>query len=119
MNIYTTLLLCLFAGAMSQQYQLVWSDEFNGNALDRGKWQYEANCDGGGNNEMQCYTTSGDNVAVRNGSLELRARIQAGARGKQYSSGRINTRHAAAWKYGRFEARINSPTESTSGLHFG
>ncbi|PRP88258.1 LPXTG-motif cell wall anchor domain-containing protein [Planoprotostelium fungivorum] len=106
MKTFSLLLLFAFAGVFAQQYNLVWSDEFNGNSLDRSKWQHEVNCDGGGNNEHQCYTNSDQNVAVRDGSLVLTARIQNGGNGKRFTSGRINTRHSAAWKYGRFEARI-------------
>lgn len=32
-------------------WQLVWSDEFDGNVIDINKWIYEVNCVGGGNNE--------------------------------------------------------------------
>ena len=30
-------------------WQLVWEDEFDGNAIDAEKWSHEVNCDGGGN----------------------------------------------------------------------
>jgi len=100
---------CFFALVASQQtYQLVWSDEFNGNSLDLSKWQYEVNCDGGGNNELQCYTNSPNNVAVQNGSLVITA-IPQNLNGKQYTSGRINTAASAAWKYGRIDFSAKSP----------
>jgi len=98
-----------FALVASQQtYQLLWSDEFNGNSLDLTKWQYEVNCDGGGNNELQCYTNSPNNVAVQNGSLVITA-IPQNLNGKQYTSGRINTAASAAWKYGRIDFSAKSP----------
>jgi len=101
--------MCIMAVmAQSQTYQLVWSDEFNGNSLDLSKWQYEVNCDGGGNNELQCYTSSPNNVAVRNGSLVITA-IPENINGKQYSSGRINTKASAAWKYGRIDFSAKTP----------
>jgi len=100
---------CFLALVASQQtYQLVWSDEFNGNSLDLTKWQYEVNCDGGGNNELQCYTNSPNNVAVQNGSLVITA-IPQNLNGKQYTSGRINTARSAAWKYGRIDFSAKSP----------
>jgi len=107
-NILAIATIMMVGVASDQSYQLVWSDEFNGNSLDLSKWQYEVNCDGGGNNEMQCYTSSSDNVAVRNGSLVITARVQ-NANGKQYTSGRINTKASASWKYGRFDARAKLP----------
>lgn len=33
-------------------WELVWSDEFDGNSIDDDNWIYEVNCDGGGNNEF-------------------------------------------------------------------
>jgi len=103
------ILLCLTAATVSQQsYQLVWSDEFNGNTLDRSKWQHEVTCSPQ-NHEHQCYTTSEKNVAVRNGSLFITAQIENGGNNKKYSSGRINTKHSFAWKYGKFEARARLP----------
>ena len=37
-------------------WELVWSDEFDGESIDENKWTHEVNCQGGGNNEKQCYT---------------------------------------------------------------
>ena len=37
-------------------WQLVWSDDFDGSAIDSAKWTHEVNCVGGGNIEQQCYT---------------------------------------------------------------
>jgi len=99
----------LFCLAIAQDnYQLVWSDEFNGNSLDLSKWQYEVNCDGGGNNELQCYTKQPQNLQVADGKLKITVTPQ-NLNGKQYTSARINTRQSAAWKYGRFEASAKIP----------
>eukprot|EP00493_Phyllostaurus_siculus_P004283 UN04303 len=43
-------------------WQLVWSDEFEDSAIDTNKWNFELNCDGGGNNEKQCYTDNEENA---------------------------------------------------------
>ena len=43
-------------------YVLVWSDEFNGDALNEEQWNIEVNGNGGGNNEMQYYRR--ENVSI-------------------------------------------------------
>lgn len=103
-----SLLLLSFGLFASADYQLVWSDEFDGGNLDGNKWNIEQNCDGGGNNELQCYTNKQNNVEVKGGNLYVTARPENFG-GKQYTSGRINTKGHAAWKYGRFEVRAKLP----------
>jgi beta-glucanase (GH16 family) len=58
------------------QWELVWSDDFEGDAIDIGKWSHEINCWGGGNNELQCYTDAADNSYVKDGKLHIVARQQ-------------------------------------------
>ena len=48
-------------------WQLVWSDEFDGDSLDTTKWNYEEDCWGGGNNERQCYTDKTEMYGQRRG----------------------------------------------------
>lgn len=50
-----------------------WSDEFDGEELDRSRWRPYVGCRGGGNGEAQCYTAQSDNVFVRGGQLWLQA----------------------------------------------
>jgi len=103
----------------------VWSDEFEGSALDRTKWEVEESCWGGGNEERQCYTDRPKNVEVANGLLRLKAypEIYRGyqypqgwkdGRGprvlQKYTSGKVRTRQLADWTYGRFSARIKLPS---------
>ena len=52
-------------------WQLVWSDEFDDTGIDDNKWTHEVNCDGGGNNEAQCYTDSEENAFVSDGVLNI------------------------------------------------
>jgi beta-glucanase (GH16 family) len=92
--------------------QLVWSDHFDGDALDPSKWECEVNAFGGGNHELQMYTDHPKNVRVENGRLILEAHhettcIQGATR--EYSSGRIRTKHRGDWTYGRFEVRAKIP----------
>ncbi len=95
-------------------WNLVWADEFEGDALDGSKWNVIAGdgcpelC-GFGNNELQIYTT--ENHTVSDGLLTITAREEAGG---GYTSTRLDTRQKAAWTYGRFEVRAKLP--ETQGL---
>lgn len=91
---------------------LLWSDEFSGTELDTDKWNYQTGdgcaegiC-GWGNNEKQSYQEA--NVVVNDGTLKIIARLES-VGGKQYSSGRINTKKKADFTYGRYEASIKLP----------
>ena len=91
-------------------WELVWSDEFDGAALDRSKWEFEVNARGGGNNELQYYVTN--NARLRDGVLAIEARkeIFAGPDGtRNYTSSRIRTKGKGDWLYGRFETRAKLP----------
>lgn len=92
--------------------ELVWEDDFGGPMLDYSKWECEVNAFGGGNNELQIYTDHPRNVRVENGCLILEAhREVTGLSGtvKDYSSGRIRTKHRGDWCYGRFEVKAKLP----------
>lgn len=91
--------------------KLIWSDEFNGTALDTDNWTYEiGNGDWGwGNNEQEYYTDSTDNVNVSDGTLKITARSQAKG-GKNYTSGRIKTAGKVEVGNGYVVARIKLPS---------
>ena len=91
------------------EYQLVWSDEFDGTSLDLNNWTIEVNGNGGGNNEAQYYTDRPENIRVEDGNLIIQARKEE-YNGKQYTSGRINSRDKQMFTYGKIEARINIPS---------
>lgn len=88
------------------EYELVWSDEFDGDTLDLTKWKYEINGDGGGNQELQYYTD--ENATVSNGILSITA-IKEDHLGKEYTSSRITTQNKQDWTYGIFEIRAKIP----------
>ena len=70
-------------------YTMLWNDEFDGNALDETLWNYEPHEPGWTNEELQEYTTSTDNVFLRDGNLVIKA-IQSDKGGKPYyTSGKV------------------------------
>ena len=127
----------------SQEWQLVWSDEFDAGSLDATNWEVQQG-DGTmvgltrwGNNEDQYYTDSPDNVRVEvdpndpnnDGSLVITSlsdgytTTQAdvddnytAATGQNFgfTSGRITTRNKFEFTYGKVEARIK--LDSSQGL---
>lgn len=94
----------------SRNWQLVWSDEFDGAAgslPDASKWGYDLGNNGGwGNAELENYTNDPANVSLDgNGNLVITA-IKTG---NSYTSARVNTKGKFAQAYGRFEARLKTP----------
>lgn len=90
------------------EYQLVWSDEFDGNALDEGTWSYNTGGSGWGNNEKQYYTTRPENIRVQNGCLEIEARKEQ-YENNEYTSARIMSKNKKTFTYGKMAARIKFP----------
>jgi beta-glucanase (GH16 family) len=106
-------------------WQLVWSDDFSGTAIDRAKWDFDGDCWGGGNQERQCYTDRAENAHVEDGRLVITARKEAftgpalpahlrksgdtRTATKPFTSARLVTRGRAAWRYGRIEVRARLP----------
>ncbi|WP_430784203.1 family 16 glycosylhydrolase [Actinoplanes sp. G11-F43] len=98
---------------------VTWSDEFNGAAgapVDGSKWNFDVGGGGFGNNELQYYTNSTNNVRQDGqGRLAITARkenpnnFQCWYGSCQYTSGRILTSGKFTQKYGRFEASIKVP----------
>ena len=102
---------CSFAGtpeASRPSWQLVWHDEFDGTALDAGKWVRETGGDGWGNGELEFYTDRTDNARIEGGNLIIEARRKTFAN-RDYTSARLKTQGLGAWRYGRVEARIQIP----------
>lgn len=91
-------------------YNLVWHDEFDGNALNTGDWTYEVQKDHWVNNELQNYvretSPSGKPVVtVKDGTLSINCFKE---NGKVYS-GRIYAKKSTGWKYAYIEASIKLP----------
>ncbi len=92
-------------------FTLVWSDEFDGSALDASKWEAQIGdgcpplC-GWGNNELQFYRAQ--NATVSDGLLTITA-MEQDAGGREYTSARLRTKDKGDWLYGRIEVRAKLP----------
>ncbi|MFV0469874.1 MAG: family 16 glycosylhydrolase [Dysgonomonas sp.] len=89
-------------------YVLMWSDEFNSEAIDTQKWSFETGGTGWGNKELQFYTARSENAYIKDGKLIISA-LKEDYQGKSYTSARLITKDKAFVKYGKIEARIKLP----------
>jgi beta-glucanase (GH16 family) len=90
--------------------ELVWSDEFNGEAgfrPDPAKWTYDLGATGWGNRELEEYTNRAENAAMDGGG-HLVIRAIRTAEGK-YTSARLKTQGLFDVRYGKIEARMRLP----------
>jgi beta-glucanase (GH16 family) len=91
------------------QWNIVWSDEFNGTSIDTSKWAFETgNNNGWGNSEREYYTGRTNNAYVSNGILHIVAR-QESTNGFSYTSARMKTENLYTTTYGRVEWRAKLP----------
>lgn len=94
-------------------YTLLWSDEFDQAQLNPAVWSFEtgdgcpALC-GWGNNELQYYSSSADNLFFQDGKMIIEARAEKFG-GKDYTSSRIKTQGKQAFKFGRIDIRALLP----------
>ena len=80
-------------------YRLVFSDEFNGTALDTEKWNYRTDSKG-------LSTQLAANVSVSGGTLHLKLKKES-AQGKNYTGAGVISKQT--FKYGYYEARFKVP----------
>jgi len=104
----------LAAGLHAQTWELVWSDEFDGDTLNTDKWSYMLGDgtdydlpSGWGNNELQYYRE--ENIRVADGKLTITAKRE-NIQDKQFTSGRLRTKDKGDWTYGRFTFSALMPT---------
>lgn len=99
---------------VQRNWQLVWEDDFNGNAgqsPDATKWAYDIGTGNGGwgNQELQYYTDQPANISMDGtGNLAITARSESFG-GSGFTSARIKTQGLFDQAYGRFEARLKMP----------
>ena len=84
---------------------LVWSDEFDGDAINLDNWTYDLGGHGWGNQELQVYTNSSDNAYVANGNLMIVAEDE----GSHYTSARLKSIGLQEFQYGRVDVRAVLP----------
>ena len=106
-------MLCACAGQeekifVPEGYELLWSDEFDGDSLDTAFWTPETGGHGWGNNELQYYTPRRENVEVRDGKLVIRA-VREEYEGAPVTSARLITRGKVEFLYGYVVASIKLP----------
>jgi beta-glucanase (GH16 family) len=110
--------VCLAAAIHAQDYQLVWNEDFTEPSLDLNVWNIEVNGDGGGNNELQYYCEKGVTLGVEP-STGKRCLVLTAAKepykGKECTSGRVNTNGKLSYTFGMIEARIKFPN-TANGL---
>ncbi|MHC5091761.1 MAG: family 16 glycosylhydrolase [Planctomycetota bacterium] len=95
-------------------YKLIWSDEFDGEAIDSNTWKKEVNPGVAYNaQQKQYYTDTDDNSFIKDGTLVIRAQKEDYII-NDYTSARLNTYGNFGLKYGKIEARIK--TASGEGL---
>jgi len=105
--------ICLLLSSCTKsEWQLVWSDEFDGETLNTAYWNVEDNARGGGNAELQYY--SPDNVSVERHPVTGENCLVLTARREDYrnrpcTSARLNTQDKVTVEFGKVEARIAFP----------
>jgi beta-glucanase (GH16 family) len=95
-----------------QQWMLVWSDEFDGDAgtpPDPTRWKHDVGGNGWGNQQLEFDTDEAQNASLDGqGHLAITA-LHQNFGGNAYSSARINTSGLFEQAYGKFEASIQLP----------
>jgi len=91
------------------EWNLVWSDEFEGAGLpDENKWAYNVGDWGWGNNEPQYYTDRRtENARVEDGNLIIEA--VKNDQGNEWTSARLTTQGKQSFLYGKIEFRAKVP----------
>ncbi|MCB1088478.1 MAG: glycoside hydrolase family 16 protein [Verrucomicrobiae bacterium] len=106
-----------FGGAVKAQedrelpgWELTFSDEFDGEGLDRKKWNVTDPWEAERNAELQAYVPG--SIEIRNGLLRLRAERRKAFydnRVREFTSGIVTTARKFSQKQGRFAIRCRIP----------
>jgi len=91
-----------------KSWELVWSDEFDGEEPDDSKWSARVWPPRNVNDEDQAYTGRAKNVRIVRGHLVIEAHKED-YESASYTSGRVHSQGKADFLYGRFEVRAKLP----------
>ena len=113
-NLQFTIIAIVFVltSCSKPEWQLVWSDEFDGETLNPAYWNVENNARGGGNAELQYYAPK--NVTIEKHPVSGESCLVLNAIRENYgnrpcTSARLNTQDKVTVEYGKVEARIAFP----------
>jgi beta-glucanase (GH16 family) len=96
--------------AAREGWELVWNDEFDGDAINRSDWTFDLGGGGWGNGEAQVYTDRPENARLEEGLLVIEGRREPNDQGGfQFTSARLKTQGLKTFQHGRIEARIKVP----------
>ena len=90
-------------------WELVWSDEFDGPELDPGNWSPDIWPPRKVNDEDQAYTQHKRNLRIEDGMLVIEAHKEE-YEDASYTSGRVHSAGKGDFLYGRFEIRAKLPS---------
>ncbi len=90
------------------EWELVWNDEFDGDAIDETKWSPNVWPPRKVNDEDQAYTGRAKNLRIEDGNLVIEAHKED-YEGASYTSGRLHSEGKGDFLYGRFEVRAKLP----------
>jgi beta-glucanase (GH16 family) len=98
--------------APTLQWNIVWSDEFNGTNISTNNWTFEIGNNGGwGNSELEYYTGRTNNAYVDGKGLLHIVAQQESTNGYSFTSARMKTQGLYSTPtYGRFVWRAKLPT---------
>jgi len=107
-----------YNSSFSQNWQLIWEDDFNGNSLDQSKWVHDIGTGsqygmwGWGNGELQYYQPQ--NTILNNGIAKIEVKeepngiVDSWGTSSYFSSSKITTKGIFDFRYGKVEARIKT-----------
>ena len=117
-RILSIIFLVSYTASFSQNWQLIWEDDFNGNSLDQSKWVHDIGTGsqygmwGWGNGELQYYQPQ--NTILNNGIAKIEVKeepngiVDSWGASSYFSSSKITTKGIFDFRYGKVEARIKT-----------